>query len=146
MKLSELKPNIPKKKRKRVGRGDASGTGGTSGKGHKGQKSRSGAKIRIGFEGGQMSLLRRLPKRGFKNFSAKNYQTVNLDMLNKFNKNEIVNPKSLKEKNMIRNQGNLIKVLGDGELSCPLEINAHAFSKSAKEKIEKAGGKIIFIK
>lgn len=146
MKLSELSKRVPNKKRKRLGRGDASGTGGTSGRGHKGQKARSGKKIKVGFEGGQMPLMRRIPKRGFTNFSSKNYQVVNLSALDKFNKDEEITPKALKEKNLIRKENELVKILGEGELNKPLKISAHAFSKSAKEKIEKTGGKITIIK
>lgn len=146
MKLSELSKRVPNKKKKRLGRGDGSGTGGTSGRGHKGQKARSGKKIKVGFEGGQMPLMRRIPKRGFTNFSSKNYQVINLSTLDKFNKDEEITPKSLKEKNLISKENKLVKILGEGELNKPLKVSAHAFSKSAKEKIEKAGGKITIIK
>lgn len=146
MKLSELKPKIPRKRRRRLGRGEGSGSGKTSGRGHKGQKSRSGAKIRIGFEGGQMPLMRRIPKRGFKNIASKNYQIVNLNALDKFGKDEAVTPKILKEKNLIASESKLVKILGKGNLTKVLRVSAQAFSKSAKEKIEKIGGKITLIK
>ncbi len=146
MKLSELKPKIPRKRRRRLGRGEGSGSGKTSGRGHKGQKSRSGEKIRIGFEGGQMPLMRRIPKRGFKNIASKNYQIVNLNALDKFGKDEAVTPKILKEKNLIASESKLVKILGKGNLTKVLRVSAQAFSKSAKEKIEKIGGKITLIK
>ncbi len=146
MKLSELKLNIPRKRKRRLGRGEGSGSGKTSGRGHKGQKSRSGAKIRIGFEGGQMPLMRRIPKRGFKNIASKNYQIVNLSTLGKFGKDEAVTPKTLKDKNLIANKSKPVKILGRGDLTKALSVSAQAFSKSSKEKIEKIGGKIILIK
>lgn len=146
MKLSELNKRVPDKKRKRLGRGDASGKGGTSGRGHKGQKARTGKKIKVGFEGGQMPLMRRIPKRGFTNAMGKNYQVINLSALGKFNKDEEINPEVLKEKNLISKGNKLVKILGEGELNKPLNITAHAFSKSAKEKIERAGGKITILK
>ena len=146
MKLSELKSKTPKKRKKKLGRGEGSGHGKTSGRGHKGQKSRRGHKIRVGFEGGQMPLMRRIPKRGFKNITSKVYQIVNLNVLGKFEKDTEITPKVLKEKNLIAKENKPVKILGEGQLNKPLKVSAHAFSKSAKEKIEKIGGKITFIK
>jgi large subunit ribosomal protein L15 len=146
MKLSELKPKFSKKKRKRLGRGHGSGHGKTSGRGHKGQLARSGRKIRVGFEGGQMPLIRRIPKRGFKNILSKNYQIVNLSQLNRFKEGEIITPKLLKEKKLIAKENAPVKILGEGELNRPLKVSAQAFSKSSREKIEKAGGKVTLIK
>lgn len=146
MKLFELKPKITKKKRKRVGRGEGSGHGKTSGRGHKGQKARSGKKIKIGYEGGQMPLMRRIPKRGFSNISAKRYQAVNISALDKFEKGQTVDIKFLKEKNLISRKNSLVKILGEGKLTKPLKVTAHAFSKKAKEEIERAKGTVIIIK
>lgn len=142
MKLSDLSP-IPgsKKKNKRVGRGPGSGHGKTSCRGHKGQKSRSGGGTRIGFEGGQMPLHRRLPKRGFTNIFRKQYGIVNLAALNRLSDSKVT-PEVLIEKGLIKDIKDGIKVLGDGEIKKPLTVMAHAFSSSAKEKIIKAGGKI----
>lgn len=142
MKLSDLSP-IPgsKKKNKRVGRGSGSGHGKTSCRGHKGQKSRSGGGTRIGFEGGQMPLHRRLPKRGFTNIFRKQYGIVNLAALDRLSDSEVT-PEILIEKGLIKDIKDGIKVLGDGEIKKPLTVMAHAFSSSAKEKIIKAGGKI----
>ncbi len=142
MKLSDLSP-IPgsKKKNKRVGRGSGSGHGKTSCRGHKGQKSRSGGGTRIGFEGGQMPLHRRLPKRGFTNIFRKQYGIVNLAALDRLSDSEVT-PEGLIEKGIIKDSKDGIKVLGDGEIKKPLTVKAHAFSSSAKEKIIKAGGKI----
>lgn len=142
MKLSDLSP-IPgsKKKNKRVGRGSGSGHGKTSCRGHKGQKSRSGGGTRIGFEGGQMPLHRRLPKRGFTNIFRKQYGIVNLAALDGLSNSEVT-PEVLIEKGLIKDIKDGIKVLGDGEIKKPLTVKAHAFSSSAKEKIIKAGGKI----
>ncbi len=142
MKLSDLSP-IPgsKKKNKRVGRGSGSGHGKTSCRGHKGQKSRSGGGTRIGFEGGQMPLHRRLPKRGFTNIFRKQYGIVNLAALDRLSDSEVT-PEVLIEKGLIKDIKDGIKVLGDGEIKKPLTVKAHAFSSSAKEKIIKAGGKI----
>jgi len=142
MKLSELKPKTPRKRKKRLGRGQGSGHGKTSGRGHKGQKARAGRKkIRIGFEGGQMPLVRRIPKRGFTNIKTKNYQIVNLSSLSKFEKDTDVTPKLLKEKRLIADEKKPVKILGEGKLEKSLKISAQSFSKSAKEKIEGAGGK-----
>lgn len=132
-------------KKKRIGRGQGSGTGGTSGRGHKGQLSRSGSKRRPWFEGGQMPLQRRLPKRGFTNIFKKEYQIVNLQDLEKINKAKEVTPEVLFDNGMIRKKDEQVKILGQGELKQAMNISAHAFSESAKEKIEKAGGKVITI-
>ncbi len=142
MKLSDLSP-IPgsKKKNKRVGRGSGSGHGKTSCRGHKGQKSRSGGGTRIGFEGGQMPLHRRLPKRGFTNIFRKQYGIVNLAALDRLSDSKVT-PEVLIEKGLIKDIKDGIKILGDGEIKKPLTVMAHAFSSSAKEKIIKAGGKI----
>jgi large subunit ribosomal protein L15 len=128
---------------KRLGCGESSGHGKTSGKGHKGQKARSGGSIRLGFEGGQMPLIRRLPKRGFNNAAFhKTYAIVNLDTLNGFKAGSVVNEQALRESKLIRGNFEGIKILGDGELKHGLTIEADKVSASAREKIEKAGGKI----
>jgi large subunit ribosomal protein L15 len=129
---------------KRLGCGESSGHGKTSGKGHKGQKARSGGSIRLGFEGGQMPLIRRLPKRGFNNAAFRaNYAIVNLSDLNEFKAGTIVNEQLLRESKLVRGDIAGIKILGDGELKHPLKIEADKVSESAKAKIEKAGGTII---
>ena len=128
---------------KRVGRGTSSGTGKTSGKGHKGQNARSGGGVRPGFEGGQLPLFRRLPKRGFSNARFKvEYATINLSDLNRFEDGAVVTPELLKEMGLVKNQLDGIKVLGNGTLEKKLTVKAHSFSASAKEKIESLGGKI----
>ena len=139
MKLSELKNNEgARKTRNRVGRGLGSGNGKTSGRGHKGQKSRSGYSRKIGFEGGQMPLQRRLPKRGFNNKMFRTeYSIVNLETLNIFDDNTVVTPEKLIEANLVKQYKGRLKVLGDGELTKKIEIKAHKFSKSAIEKLEK---------
>ena len=126
-----------KHSRKRVGRGPGSGLGKTAGKGHKGQKSRSGYARMAGFEGGQMPLVRRVPKRGFTNLFKTSYAVVNLHQLEDFEGE--VTPESLVERGIVRS-GSLVKVLGDGEVSRPLTVVAHKFSRSARAKIEAAGG------
>ena len=142
MKLGELKPAVEKKDRKRVGRGTGSGLGKTSGKGHKGQNARSGGGVRPGFEGGQLPLFRRLPKRGFSNALFKTeYAVINLSDLNKFEDGAIVTPEILKEMGILKNQLDGVKVLGSGKLEKKLTVKAHKFSKTAKEAIEKMGGK-----
>lgn len=147
MDLSNLKPaEGATKKKKRIGRGVGSGHGKTATKGHKGQKSRSGAKHRAWFEGGQMPVQRRLPKFGFTNIFKKQYQTVNvekLEILATDKKITEVTPEVLKENGLIRSDKGLIKILGNGNISQKINVSAHAFSKSAQEKIEKAGGKIV---
>ena len=141
MKLGELKPAVEKTKRTRVGRGVGSGLGKTSGRGHKGQKARSGGGVRRGFEGGQTPLYRRLPKRGFTNIHAKNYVEVTLTMLNKSN-SEKVTAESLMKDGIINKINDGIVILGTGSLDKKLEVSAKRFTKTAKEKIEAAGGKI----
>jgi large subunit ribosomal protein L15 len=144
MRLHNLRPRPGARHRvKRLGCGESSGHGKTSGKGHKGQKARSGGSIRLGFEGGQMPLIRRLPKRGFNNaaFHA-NYAIVNLSDLNEFKAGTTVNEQLLRESKLVRGDFAGIKILGDGELKHALTIEADKVSESAKAKIEKAGGTI----
>ena len=143
MKLNELKYNEGSKKDiKRLGRGSSSGTGKTSGRGENGQKSRSGGGVRIGFEGGQLPLYRRLPKRGFSNaMFKKTYAVINVSDLNKFEEGTEVTPELLFEMGIIKKQLSGIKVLGNGELTKKLTVRAQKFSNIAKEKIETAGGK-----
>ncbi len=141
MKLSDLAPAPgSRKKRKRVGRGPGSGHGKTSCKGHKGQKARSGGGTKPGFEGGQMPLQRRLPKRGFTNIFQKEYAIVNLSTLEKLSESTIT-PEYLLEEGVIKKDLDGIKILGNGEITRAITIKAHAFSASAREKIEKAKGK-----
>jgi large subunit ribosomal protein L15 len=142
MELHDLHPAPGAKRgRKRIGRGPGSGTGKTDGKGHKGQKSRSGYSRRYGFEGGQMPLVRRLPKRGFTNIFRVEFQVVNLrDLERVFADGDTVSPESLTEKGLVRGGRRLVKVLGDGELSKKLAVQVHKFSASARAGIEKAGG------
>lgn len=144
MKLHELRPNAGggSKKTKRLGRGTATGQGKTAGRGQKGQKSRSGGGVRPGFEGGQMPLYRRLPKRGFTNIFAKEYAIVNIDCLNVFEDGTDVTPELLIETGVIKKALDGVKVLGNGELSKKLNIKATKFSKTAVEKIEANGGKV----
>ncbi len=143
MKLNELSPGKgSNKSKKRVGRGSGSGLGKTSGRGHTGQKSRAGSKSMKGFEGGQMPLIRKLPKRGFNNKFATIYQIVNVQDLNSFKEKSIINQQVLKESGLIRNLRDKLKVLGKGELKKALTVEAHKFSKTAKEKIEKAKGSL----
>jgi large subunit ribosomal protein L15 len=144
MRLHNLKPRPGAKHRvKRLGIGESSGHGKTSGKGHKGQKARSGGSIRLGFEGGQMPLIRRLPKRGFNNAAFhKTYAVVNLDQLNAFEAGTTVNEQLLRERNMIRGNVAGLKILGDGELKHGLSIEADKVSASARQKIESAGGTV----
>src|SRR5579871_6284536 len=141
--LSNLRP--PKgatANRKRVGRGMGSGMGKTSTRGHKGQGSRSGSRLMRGFEGGQMPLHRRLPKRGFVNIFRTEYEVVNLEKLAGLGETEIT-PEVLRKAGMVSSKKSLVKVLGQGELSKALTVHAHRFSKSAQKKIEKAGGKAV---
>ncbi len=141
--LSNLKPPRGSKHRKvRVGRGMGSKLGKTAGRGNKGQKSRSGYASRPGFEGGQMPLHRRIPKRGFHNPTTKEFSVVNVEMLNAFTAGETVTPELLRSKGMVRRAAGEVKVLGDGDLKIALTVQAHAFSASAKEKIAAAGGKV----
>lgn len=135
-------PAGARRERKRVGRGVGSGLGKTAGKGHKGQKARAGASLRPGFEGGQMPLQRRLPKRGFTNIFRTEYATVNLERLGKFPAGSEVSPESLLATGTLRSLRDGVKILGGGELDRPLTVRAHAFSRTAREKIEAAGGKV----
>ena len=147
MKLIDIrKPKGANRSPKRVGRGSASGWGKTSGRGHKGAKSRSGASRRLGFEGGQMSLIRRLPKMGFTSVDKKVYQIVNVERLNHFRKDSLVDKSAMQEAGLIKNTLVLVKILGDGKLTKPLSVTADAFSESAKKKILDAGGKAEKIK
>ncbi|ACA58805.1 50S ribosomal protein L15 [Candidatus Desulforudis audaxviator] len=142
MKLSELKPPAgARKKPTRKGQGIATGQGKTAGRGHKGQKARSGGGVRRGFEGGQMPLTRRMPKRGFTNIFKKFFAVVNLEDLNRFEEGTVVTPEVLLENRMVRKGVDGIKILGTGELKKPLTVRAHAFSGAAREKIAAAGGK-----
>ncbi|MGA1864726.1 MAG: 50S ribosomal protein L15 [bacterium] len=140
--LNNLRANEgSRKKRKRIGRGSGSGHGGTSCRGHKGQNARSGGGKGPGFEGGQMPLQRRLPKRGFTNIFKKEYTIVHLKDLNKFEANLEVTPEVLKQNGIIKKSALLIKVLSDGNIEIPLTLKAHKFSQEAKKKIEAIGGK-----
>ena len=142
MNLSNLRaPRKANENKKRVGRGMGSGMGKTSTRGHKGQGSRSGSSLMRGFEGGQMPLHRRLPKRGFTNIFKTEYEVVNLERLASFDEEEIT-PEVLRKAGVVSKKNSLVKVLGQGELSKAVTVHAHKFSKSAQEKIEKAGGKI----
>lgn len=143
MKLHELSPAPgSKKNRNRVGRGLGSGNGKTSGRGMKGQNSRSGGGVRTGFEGGQMPIYRRLPKRGFKNVFANVYAEVNVSTLNRFEDGAVVDPVALVEAGILKNVRDGIRILGDGELTKNLTVRANGFTKSAEEKITAAGGKV----
>lgn len=141
MKLDELKPVEGSKfERKRVGRGIGSGTGKTSGKGHKGQNARSGGGVRPGFEGGQMPLYRRIPKRGFTNRNTKEIVGINLTALERFEDGATVTVESLLEAGIVKNPRDGVKILGNGELTKKLTVQVNAYSASAKEKIEALGG------
>ncbi|MEE7582083.1 MAG: 50S ribosomal protein L15 [Oscillospiraceae bacterium] len=144
MKLHELSPAVGSTKEvKRVGRGHGSGNGKTAGKGHKGQNARSGGGVRPGFEGGQMPLTRRIPKRGFNNIFAKEYAVINVADLNKFVDGTVVDTELLKASGLVKKVCDGVKVLGDGELTSKnLTVKAVKFTKTAVEKIEKAGGKV----
>jgi large subunit ribosomal protein L15 len=142
MKLHELSPAPGSVKDvKRIGRGHGSGQGKTAGKGHKGQKARSGGGVRPGFEGGQMPMTRRIPKRGFNNIFATKYSVVNVSDLDQFVDGTVVDADLLKASGLIKKTNDGVKILGNGELTKNLTVKAAAFSASAKEKIEKAGGK-----
>ena len=141
MKLNELSPAPGSSfEPKRKGRGIGSGNGKTAGKGHKGQNARSGGGVRPGFEGGQMPLHRRIPKRGFTNIFATKYVSINVDSLETFDNGAVIDSKVLLEKRIIRKTGDGLKILGNGDLSKMLTVKAAAFSESAKQKIEAAGG------
>ena len=144
MKIHELTPaEGSTRETKRLGRGIGSGLGKTSGKGHKGQKARSGGGVRPGFEGGQIPLFRRLPKRGFSNALFKTeYAVINLSDLNRFNDGDVVTPELLREMGIIKKQLSGVKVLGNGTLEKKVTVKAHKFSESAKTKIENSGGKV----
>ena len=142
MKLHELKPAAGSKKApKRVGRGTGSGLGRNAGKGEKGQNARSGGGVRPGFEGGQMPLYRRLPKRGFTNRNSKTIVGINVDALEVFENDAVVSVETLIEQGIVKNPRDGVKILGNGELTKKLTVQANAFSASAKEKIEALGGK-----
>ncbi len=143
MKLHELSPAAGStKERKRIGRGAGSGQGKTAGKGHKGQKARAGRGMRPGFEGGQMPLQRRVPKRGFNNIFRDVVVTVNVsDLEARFDNGAVVDVAALKEAGLVKNYFDSVKVLGNGELTKSLEVKVNAYSESAKQKIEAAGGK-----
>jgi len=148
MELHDLKPAVgANRKRKRIGRGSGSGLGTTSGKGHKGQKARSGGGVRPGFEGGQMPLNRRLPKRGFNNARfATVYETVNLSTIEaRFAEGEVVSFDSLKDKNIVKGNKDGIKILGDGELTKKLKFEVEKISEAAKAKCEKAGCEVVIL-
>lgn len=139
--LDRLKrPHGSRKRRKVVGRGRGSGHGKTSGRGHKGSNSRASGGVRLGFEGGQTPLIRRVPKRGFTFTPKAKYQVVSIERLNQFSSGTEVTPEILKGAKIIRGEKSLVKILGDGDLKHPLKVKAHAFSRSAIEKIKKAGG------
>ncbi len=143
MKLHELRPaEGSTKNKKRIGRGTATGQGKSAGKGQKGQNSRSGGGVRVGFEGGQMPLYRRLPKVGFTNIFRKEFAIVNLGDLDIFENGAVVTPDNLREAGLIKNMKSGVKILGTGEISKGLTIQAHKFSKTAVEKITAAGGKV----
>lgn len=142
MKLFELTPSVGSTKdSKRKGRGHGSGNGKTAGRGHKGQNARSGGGVRVGFEGGQMPIYRRLPKRGFTNIFAKQYAEVKIADLNKFEDGAVVDAQALKDAGIISKTLDGIKVLGNGEISKKVTVKASKFTSAAKEKIEAAGGK-----
>ena len=142
MKIHELSPAAGSTKEvKRIGRGHGSGWGKTAGKGHKGQKARSGGGVRPGFEGGQMPLARRIPKRGFNNIFAEDVTVINVSALANFKEGTVVDNEILKAAGLIKKLDEKVKILGKGELNVNLTVKAAAFSASAKEKIEKAGGK-----
>jgi large subunit ribosomal protein L15 len=144
MDLGSLKaPAGATKKRKRVGRGDASGHGGTSGKGHKGQKARSGGKVRMGFEGGQMPMARRLPKRGFRNPFRKEFVAVNiLDLCRKFSKDAVIDEAALLKSGIIKKASGQVKILAKGEINFPVTLKIARVSPAAKNKITAAGGSV----
>ncbi len=149
MKLNDIRvPRGARRKKKRVGRGAGSGHGKTSTRGHKGLKARTGAggKLRHGFEGGQMPLIRSIPKRGFNSKFRVEGQIVSIESLNKFDKDTRVDLAALKKAGLTKSVKKPVKILGDGELKKSLTVAVHAFSKSAKEKIEKSGGKVEVIK
>lgn len=140
--LDRLKqPTGSRKRRKIIGRGRGSGHGKTSGRGHKGSWSRASGGVRQGYEGGQTPLIRRVPKRGFTFTPTPRFEIVSVDSLNRFQAGSIVTPESLYDKKIIRKKNVAVKILGDGDLKHAVTVKAHAFSKSATQKIQKAGGK-----
>ncbi len=142
MKIQDLRPAAgAKKRRKIIGRGPGSGHGKTSTRGHKGQMARTGKTRTPGFEGGQMPLVRKMPKRGFSRRPRKGYHVLNLSHLAGLEKEDSITPELLKAKGVIKGQVNFLKILGDGEINIPINIKAHAFSKTAFEKIKRSGGK-----
>jgi large subunit ribosomal protein L15 len=144
MNLSSLKPpEGSRKKRKRIGRGDGSGHGGTSTKGHKGQNARSGGGVRPGFEGGQMPLSRRLPKRGFRNPFRKNIVTINIDQLKRFPEGSVIDRDALLEAGLVKKTGDGVKILGKGDIEYPISVKVDMISRGAKDKIEAAGGSVV---
>jgi large subunit ribosomal protein L15 len=144
MNLSSLKPpEGSRKKRKRIGRGDGSGHGGTSTKGHKGQNARSGGRVRPGFEGGQMPLSRRLPKRGFRNPFRRKIVTINIDQLRRFPEGSIIDRDALFEAGLVKKMRDGIKVLGKGNIEYPISVKVDMISRGAKGKIEAAGGSVV---
>ena len=146
MKINELSPaEGSRKKRKRVGRGPGSGHGKTCCRGHKGQRSRSGGGVRPGFEGGQMPLHRRLPKRGFTNIFRKEYNILNVEDLNRFEPNALLDAEVFKQAGLIKKMMDGIKLLGTGEITHPVVVRIQRISKAAKEKVETAGGKVELI-
>ena len=143
MRIHELSPaEGSKKKQKRVGRGQGSGHGKTCCRGHKGQRSRSGGQLRLGFEGGQMPLQRRLPKRGFTNIFRKEFNIINIKDLNRFEPNSTIDMDALREAGLVNRARGDIKLLGEGEISHPMVIKVDKVSKAARAKIETAGGKV----
>lgn len=143
MKLHELQyTDGARRDSKRIGRGHGSGNGKTAGKGSKGQNARSGGGVALGFEGGQTPIWRRLPKRGFTNFTRKEFSIVNVELLNRFENDTEVTPELLMQAGLVRKELDGVKILGVGELEKKLTVKAHKFSKSAVEAIEKAGGKV----
>jgi large subunit ribosomal protein L15 len=144
MNLSSLKPpEGSRKKRKRIGRGDGSGHGGTSTKGHKGQNARSGGRVRPGFEGGQMPLSRRLPKRGFRNPFRRDIVTINIDQLRRFPEGSVIDKTALLDAGLVKRIGDGIKVLGKGNIDYPISLKVDMISRGARDKIEAAGGSIV---
>jgi large subunit ribosomal protein L15 len=146
MKIHDLSPaEGSRKQRKRVGRGTGSGHGKTACRGHKGQRSRSGGRLRLGFEGGQMPLQRRIPKRGFTNIFRKQYNIINIKDLNQFSPNTTLGAAELKKSGMVKGAGGDIKLLGMGEIAHPVTIKVQKVTKTARSKIEAAGGKVELI-
>ncbi|HPP67433.1 MAG TPA: 50S ribosomal protein L15 [bacterium] len=147
LKIHNLKPSKGSKPRKKIlGRGESSGHGGQSTRGNKGHKARSGYHRVGNFEGGQMPLIRRIPKRGFTHKGRIKFKTINICQISKkFNNGEIVSPETLVEKNLLKSQDYFIKILGEGKIDINVEVHAHAFSEKAKNSIEKAGGRVIVL-